>query len=175
MDTYNGSNCRSTAHAPQEPVPQLFHTTYYAVWMCTENDQIGLQLLTPLTGKLLRPDTVNEMFQPHLENVTGLNKPDEYSSVYRNSIWNTIPDDVSISFGIGGLIKTAAVPKRRGIESLTWSVYLNCHWLSPFRYLLVPSGDKKAIKLLTEFEKFVYASLDEQRGLTSYNRCGDSG
>ncbi|KAH6717452.1 beta-lactamase/transpeptidase-like protein [Leptodontidium sp. MPI-SDFR-AT-0119] len=120
-----------------------------------------------LTGKLLRPETVKEMFQPHLENVTGLDKPDEYSTVYRNSIWNTIPIDVPVSFGIGGLINIAAVPKRRGMNSLTWSGYPNCYWWIDLNngiagvYLsqLVPSGDEKAIELLTEFEKFVYSSL----------------
>ncbi|KAL5317059.1 hypothetical protein ACEPPN_016113 [Leptodophora sp. 'Broadleaf-Isolate-01'] len=120
-----------------------------------------------LTGKLLRPETVKEMFQPHLENVTGLDKPDEYSTVYRNSIWNTIPVDVPVSFGIGGLINIAAVPKRRGMNSLTWSGYPNCYWWIDLNngiagvYLsqLVPSGDEKAIELLTEFEKFVYSSL----------------
>jgi len=84
-----------------------------------------------LKGKLLRPETVKEMFQPHLENVTGLDKPDEYTSVYRNSIWNTVPVDVTVTFGIGGLMNTAAVPKRRGMNSLTWSGYPNCYRVGP--------------------------------------------
>ena len=84
-----------------------------------------------LTGKLLRPETVKEMFQPHLENIKGLDKPDEYSSSSRNAIWNTVPVDVPVSFGIGGLINTAPVPKRRGVNSLTWSGYPNCYWVSP--------------------------------------------
>ncbi|KAH7025323.1 beta-lactamase/transpeptidase-like protein [Macrophomina phaseolina] len=122
-----------------------------------------------LTGKLLRHVTVKEMFQPHLENIRGLDKPHEHSSSYRNAIWNTIPDDVPVSFGIGGLINTAAVPGRRGVHSLTWSGKPNCYWWIDLNngvagvYLsqLLPTGDQKAIELLTEFEKFVYSSVDK--------------
>ncbi|KAL5331336.1 hypothetical protein ACEPPN_000866 [Leptodophora sp. 'Broadleaf-Isolate-01'] len=108
-----------------------------------------------LTGKLLRPETVKEMFQPQLKSISGLDNPAEHSSAYRNSIWNTIPDDVPINFGIGGVINTAPVLERRGWIDLingVAGVYLS---------QLVPSGDLKAMELLTEFEKFVYSSLEK--------------
>ncbi|KAF7915312.1 uncharacterized protein EAE98_011178 [Botrytis deweyae] len=54
-----------------------------------------------LIAKLLRPETAKEMFQPHLENIRGLDKPEEYSSSTRNAIWNTVPDDVPLNFRIG--------------------------------------------------------------------------
>ena len=82
-----------------------------------------------LTGKLLRPETVKEMFQSHLESTIDLDKPDKYSS-FRNAIWNAVPDGVPVSFGIGGLINTTAIPKRCGVRSLTWSGYPNCYWVS---------------------------------------------
>lgn len=138
-----------------------------------------------LKGQLLRPETVKEMFQPHLMTLNGLN-PAEYSLPSRNAIWNTVPDNVSVSFGFGGLINTAAVPKRRGVNSLTWSGYPNCYWVGLLTddvelqltiksqwidlnngvagvYLsqLIPTGDKKAIELLTKFEEYVYSSLKE--------------
>jgi hypothetical protein len=72
-----------------------------------------------LTGQLLLPETIKEVFQPHLENIRGLDTPDEYSLSSRNEIWNTILVDYPVSFGIRGLINTAAVPKRRGVNSLT--------------------------------------------------------
>ncbi|TGO22075.1 hypothetical protein BPAE_0183g00080 [Botrytis paeoniae] len=122
-----------------------------------------------LTVKLLRPETTSEMFQPHLENIGSLDKPEEYSLSSRNAIWNTVPDDVPVNFGVGGLINTAAAPKRRGVNSLTWSGYPNCYWWIDLNngvagvYLsqLVPTVDEKAIELLTEFEEFVYSSLDK--------------
>ncbi|KAM0318177.1 hypothetical protein ACHAO8_001869 [Botrytis cinerea] len=122
-----------------------------------------------LTEKLLRPETIKEMFQPHLENIGGLDKPEEYSLSTRNAIWNTVPNDVPVNFGIGGLINTAAVPKRRGVNSLTWSGHANCYWWIDLNngvagvYLsqLLPTGDEKAIELLTEFEEFVYSNSDK--------------
>ncbi|KAI4648138.1 hypothetical protein J4E93_004549 [Alternaria ventricosa] len=122
-----------------------------------------------LTGELLRPESVKEMFQPQLATPKGLDDPAEYSLPSRNAIWNTVPDDVPVSFGIGGLINIAAVPGRRGVNPLTWSGFPNCYWWIDLSngvagvYLsqLVPTGDEKAVELLTEFEKFVYASLDK--------------
>ncbi|KAH7122443.1 beta-lactamase/transpeptidase-like protein [Dendryphion nanum] len=122
-----------------------------------------------LSGQLLRSESVKEMFQPHLETIKGLDNPAEYSLSSRNAIWNTIPDDVSVSFGIGGLINTAAVSKRRGVNSLTWSGMPNCYWWIDLNnsvagvYLsqLVPTGDEKAIEVLAKFEEFVYSSLDK--------------
>ncbi|KAM0155848.1 hypothetical protein ACHAQE_006613 [Botrytis cinerea] len=122
-----------------------------------------------LTEKLLRPETIKEMFQPHLENIGGLDKPEEYSLSTRNAIWNTVPNDVPVNFGIGGLINTAAVPKRRGVNSLTWSGHANCYWWIDLNngvagvYLsqLLPTGDEKAIELLKEFEEFVYSNSDK--------------
>ena len=82
-----------------------------------------------LSGQLLQPETAKEMFQSHLETSKGLDNPEEYSLSSRNAIWNTIPDDIPVSFGIGGLINTAAVPKRRGVNSITWSGLPNCYWV----------------------------------------------
>ncbi|KAG4443188.1 hypothetical protein IFR05_001330 [Cadophora sp. M221] len=121
-----------------------------------------------LLGKLLQPETVKEMFQPQLENIKGLDKPHEYSTGYLNSIWNAVPAEVPVNFGIGGLINTETVPKGRGVHSLTWSGYPNCYWWMDINngiagvYLsqLIPSGDPNSIELLTEFEKFVYSSLE---------------
>jgi hypothetical protein len=82
-----------------------------------------------LTGKLLRPETVKEMFQPHLENILGLDHPHDYSLASRNAIWNAVPNDVPVDFGIGGLVNTSRLPGRREAHSLTWSGKPNCYWV----------------------------------------------
>lgn len=82
-----------------------------------------------LRSELLRPETVKEMFQPQLQNLTGLDKPDDLDLPYRNAIYNTLPRDVPVNFGLGGLINTAAVPGRRGSHTLTWSGFPNCYWV----------------------------------------------
>lgn len=83
-----------------------------------------------LTEKLLRPATIKLMFQSQLESVSGLDRPDKYPLPVRNAIWNAVPHDVSVSFGLGGLLNTAAIPGQRGVHSLTWSGLPNCYWVS---------------------------------------------
>ncbi|KAK9556074.1 hypothetical protein V6000_003228 [Aspergillus fumigatus] len=126
-----------------------------------------------LTGKLLRPETVREMFQPQLESVLGLDQPHSYSLASRNAIWNAVPDDVPVNSGIGGLMNTSRLLGRREAHSLTWSGKPNCYWWIDINkgvagiYLsqLLPTGDQTAIELLTEFERWVYSRLDEVDGL----------
>jgi CubicO group peptidase (beta-lactamase class C family) len=139
-----------------------------------------------LTAELLRPETVQEMFQPQLESVRGLDQPDEYSLAPRNAIWNAVPTDIPVDFGIGGLLNRAKVPQGREAHSLSWSGKPNCYWVSHpiamgnLLYLtnllqwidikkgvagiylsqLLPTGDQSAIELLTEFERWVYSRLD---------------
>ncbi|KAE8416037.1 beta-lactamase/transpeptidase-like protein [Aspergillus pseudocaelatus] len=124
-----------------------------------------------LTEKLLGPETSKVMFQPQLEDATGLGKPDQYPPPVRNAIWNAVPHDVPVSFGLGGLVNTAAVPEQRGSHSLTWSGIPNCYWWIDIEngvagiYLsqLVPMGDQQSVQLLTEFERFVYSTLNQPK------------
>ena len=80
-----------------------------------------------LTGKLLRPETAKEMFSPIWKISGSLINQTSTRRRPRNAIWDTVPVDVPVSFGIGGLVNTAAVPKRRGVDSITWSDYPNCY------------------------------------------------
>ncbi|KAG7112081.1 ML-236A carboxylate methylbutanoyltransferase mlcH like protein [Verticillium longisporum] len=124
-----------------------------------------------LNGKLLHPATVEAMFQPQLKSVIGLESREGYSSSYLNAVFNTVPANVSVNFGLGGLINLGAIPNRRAARSLTWSGMPNCYWWVDLEngvagvYLsqLVPTGDEQAVKLLAKFEEFVYASLDDMK------------
>ncbi|KAL1863014.1 hypothetical protein Daus18300_008170 [Diaporthe australafricana] len=122
-----------------------------------------------LQGKLLRPETMEEMTKPQLESRTGLDKPESYSLSDRNAIYNAIPNSVPCDYGLGGLLNNAAVPGSRAARSLTWSGYPNCYWWVDMEngvagvYLsqLQPTGDQKAVELLAEFEKSVYAAVSK--------------
>ncbi|KAF6796335.1 transesterase [Colletotrichum sojae] len=122
-----------------------------------------------LDGRLIRQDTVKTMFQPQLKTTAGLDNQPGHSTSYRNAVYNAVPPDTPVNFGLGGLINMAAIPGRRSSHSLTWSGMPNCYWWIDLEkgvagvYLsqLTPTGDEQAIKLLTEFEKFVYESVEK--------------
>ena len=80
-----------------------------------------------LDGKLLSAESVQMMFQPHLENTTGLDNREEYLINHCNAIFNAIPSDVPVSFGYGGLVNLAPIPGRRAAHSLSWSGMPNCY------------------------------------------------
>ncbi|KAF6813576.1 transesterase, partial [Colletotrichum musicola] len=89
-----------------------------------------------LDGRLLRQDTVKTMFQPQLKTTAGLDNQPDHSTSYRNAVYNSIPSD------------TPWIDLEKGVAG----VYLS---------QLTPTGDEQAVKLLTEFEKFVYQSIEK--------------
>ncbi|KAH6685114.1 beta-lactamase/transpeptidase-like protein [Plectosphaerella plurivora] len=69
-----------------------------------------------LNGKLLREETVKSMFEPQLKTTVGLDNQPDHSTSYRNAIFNAIPHDMPVNFGLGGLMNLAA------------SGMPNCYW-----------------------------------------------
>ncbi|KAJ5274447.1 hypothetical protein N7497_005052 [Penicillium chrysogenum] len=120
-----------------------------------------------MQGKLLRPETLKLMFKPHLENPKNLDNPEDHGLAARNAIYNAVPTNVPVDYGISGLINTVEVPGRRSQYSLSWSGMPNCYWWMDIEkgvagvYLsqLLPTGDQTAVELLAEFERAVYAAL----------------
>lgn len=85
-----------------------------------------------MQGKLLRPETLEQMFKPHLEKRNVLDNREQYDLATRNAIYNAVPNTIPVDYGLGGLINTVEVPGRRGQYSLTWSGLPNCYWVSNF-------------------------------------------
>jgi CubicO group peptidase (beta-lactamase class C family) len=83
-----------------------------------------------LTGKLLQQTTVEQMFRPQLETTVGLENPSQWSLPYRNAVYNAVPNDNPVNFGLGGLLNLTPIPGRRGPYSLTWSGKPNLYWVS---------------------------------------------
>ncbi|EGU73832.1 hypothetical protein FOXB_15660 [Fusarium oxysporum f. sp. conglutinans Fo5176] len=81
-----------------------------------------------LSEKLLSRETIDLMFQPHLDNVPGLEDQDSYPLSHRNAIYNAIPPTTAVNFGLDGLINLSPVPNRRSENSLSWSGMPNCYW-----------------------------------------------
>lgn len=83
-----------------------------------------------MQGKLLRPETLELMFKPHLENRKNLDIPEDYDLASRNALYNAVPTNVPADYGLSGLINTVEVPGRRSQYSLSWSGMPNCYWVS---------------------------------------------
>ncbi|KAF9728619.1 transesterase [Paraphaeosphaeria minitans] len=142
-----------------------------------------LKIFSGILGyKLLHEDTVKSMFEPQLKTTAGFDNQPGHSASYRNAIYNSVPVESPVNFGLGGLMNLEAVPGRRAARSLTWSGMPNIYWWIDLEngvagaYLsqLIPTGDDQAVKLFTVFEKFVYRnvhSLKEQQpaGCRPYN------
>jgi CubicO group peptidase (beta-lactamase class C family) len=82
-----------------------------------------------MQGKLLRPETLELMFKPHLESRKNLDNPEEHCLANRNAIYNAVPNYVPVDYGLGGLINTVEVPDCRSKYSLSWSGLPNCYWV----------------------------------------------
>lgn len=82
-----------------------------------------------LQGKLLRPETLESMFKPHLESRKNLENPEDHCLANRNAIYNAVPNNIPVDYGLGGLINTVDVPGRRSQYSLSWSGLPNCYWV----------------------------------------------
>ncbi|OJJ68905.1 hypothetical protein ASPBRDRAFT_57465 [Aspergillus brasiliensis CBS 101740] len=120
-----------------------------------------------LQGRVLQPETLQLMFQPHLQSRRGLDKQEDHVLANRNAIYNAIPSTVPVDYGLSGLLNTIDVPGARSQYSLSWSGLPNCYWWIDVKkgvagvYLsqLLPTGDQRAVELLAEFERAVYAVL----------------
>ncbi|KAK7533074.1 beta-lactamase/transpeptidase-like protein [Phyllosticta citribraziliensis] len=116
--------------------------------------------------RLLKKETVDLMFTPHIPTTVDFDDARKASVFVRNSVFNSIPDDAAVNSGLGGVLNTTAVPGRRGAPSLTWSGMSNCFWwidrangiAGVFLSQFLPGGDNKTIELLSKFEEAVYAA-----------------
>ncbi|KAL4993779.1 beta-lactamase/transpeptidase-like protein [Aspergillus recurvatus] len=120
-----------------------------------------------LQGRLLQHETLQLMFKPHLESRKGLDNQEDHILANRNAIYNAVPSNIPVDYGLSGLLNTVDVPGGRSQYSLSWSGLPNCYWwIDPKKgvagvYLsqLLPTGDQRAVDLLAEFERTVYAVL----------------
>ncbi|KAJ5397079.1 hypothetical protein N7509_005192 [Penicillium cosmopolitanum] len=117
---------------------------------------------------LLRPETLELMFKPNLESRKGLDNQDDHALANRNAIYNAVPSNIPVDYGLSGLLNTIDLPGGRSQYSLSWSGLPNCYWWVDMKkgiagvYLsqLLPTGDQRAVDLLAEFERAVYTSLE---------------
>ncbi|KAK8154720.1 beta-lactamase/transpeptidase-like protein [Phyllosticta citrichinensis] len=97
--------------------------------------------------RLLRKETVDLMFTPHIPTTVDFDDARKASVFVRNSVFNSIPDDAAANSGLGGVLNTTAVPGRRGAPSLTWSGMSNCFWWIDSKSRKLDEGSLKATGL----------------------------
>ena len=115
-------------------------------------------------GKLLKRDTVKQMFEPQLSPAAR----EHFNQLWHSSfsVWapGEYPSHQGLDWGIGAMLIVDDDPDFRAKGTLMWSGATNLIWfVSPAKGLcgifgtqLMPSGDNKTKKLMTMWEKEMY-------------------
>ncbi|KAG6063730.1 hypothetical protein E4U32_000977 [Claviceps aff. humidiphila group G2b] len=123
---------------------------------------------TPYGSSIISAQTAREMLTPQLDEaqVRSLHR-----KVYNPSAHATFAPEFEVgqplNYGLGGMLNTHDVPRKRRAGSIAWSGILNSRWwLDPktgiAAVLIVnvqPNGDPVAAKLYDELERAVYAHV----------------
>lgn len=121
-------------------------------------------------GTLLKKETIDMMFQPHLtpESKAGFMKllsiPDF------NQMVGNLPQDVSKDWGLGGLLIEGDFPEWRSKGTMSWGGMPNLIWFIDreaglcglYASQILPPGDLKSVEMSTLFEKEMYARYKKE-------------
>ncbi|KAF9878197.1 beta-lactamase [Colletotrichum karsti] len=117
-----------------------------------------------LTHKIVKKETVDEMFRPQLDEKIARTLEKE---VFR---WHGAVEferDMGLSYGLSGCINMRDAIGKRKKGSMTWSGMANSHWwmdresgiAAALFVQLMPFGDPVVVKLYDELERAVYKDL----------------
>lgn len=102
-----------------------------------------------LGGKLLKKETVSEMLTPQLKDADFFHRTvveDAQSDMFRVGVLGSIPREIKLNFGLGGLVTLEDIKGARRSGSISWSGLPNCYWvctsdlLYGSKYMLTPSS-----------------------------------
>ena len=116
-------------------------------------------------GSLLKKETVDMMFQPHLtpgskEGLAKLLAIPEFNQMVGN-----LPQGVTKDWGLGGLLLEGDIPGWRSQGSMSWGGMPNLIWFIDrkvglcglYATQILPPGDLKSVEMSVLFEKEMYA------------------
>ncbi|KAL1956551.1 hypothetical protein VTO42DRAFT_7022 [Malbranchea cinnamomea] len=114
-------------------------------------------------GKLLKPETVETMFQPHLEDRSHLRRVLSFPEIYAG-FSSGLPAAKEFDWGLGGALAMEETPGQRSRGTLTWGGLPNLYWwidrqrgtCGILAMQLLPFFDPDAISLYSELEKMVW-------------------
>ncbi|EME38773.1 beta lactamase like protein [Dothistroma septosporum NZE10] len=125
----------------------------------TANDYIKVLIsLLVSDGRLLKPETVEYMFQPHLKDPKHLRKMHANPEAF--GLAGNIPPGLKVDFGLGGIMNLEKMPTGRSPGGLQWGGYPNLFWwMNPkdgicgcYFSQLVPPGDPESFEMYRKFE-----------------------
>ncbi|KAK6609327.1 beta-lactamase family protein [Botrytis cinerea] len=122
-----------------------------------------LQSICANDGKLLKSETVDEMFKPQLSEASrkGLMKALSVPEV--NEVFGAFPKGLKADWGLGGIMNLEDIGGRSK-GSIAWGGYPNLQWwinrkdgmCGIWGSQLIPPGDPKTNRLVTAFEEEMY-------------------
>jgi CubicO group peptidase (beta-lactamase class C family) len=113
--------------------------------------------------KLLKKETVDEMFKPQLSEVSRNAYMEKLKIPEVNQGFGPLPLGCQVDWGLGGNLNMEDLPGRRK-GSMAWSGYPNLHWFVDrvsgvagiYGSQINPPGDLKTIELFGQWEKEFY-------------------
>lgn len=161
---YRGEDGSSLGPGPQ-PVAEkrVIESGGAGLWTTAQDYSKFLHAL--LTNKIVKKETVDEMFRPQLN---------EKQAMMQNQIshsWGAIATeftpDIDLNHGLSGCINMRDAPGKRKKGSMMWSGMCNSRWwmdresgiAAAMVAQAMPHGDPIAIKLYDELERAVYSEL----------------
>jgi CubicO group peptidase (beta-lactamase class C family) len=99
----------------------------------TADDYIKVLIsLTKNDGKLLKSESIDELFKPQLQDPSHLQAVVDNRGVQTEG---NFPRGTLVSYGLGGMLNLTPVPGRRAKGSMQWGGLPNLTWVSWFSFL----------------------------------------
>jgi hypothetical protein len=119
-------------------------------------------------GDLLRPETVDQMFLPHLADSTHLMRMHTYATPLQPGLAVHIPKATRVDYGLGGLLNLEDITRTgRRAGGLRWGGIPNLFWwinrkdgvCGCYFEQLMPAGDEKSFEMFERYERAVNESF----------------
>lgn len=118
-------------------------------------------------GKLLKSETIDEMFKPQLSESAEKSLMQKLSVPELNQTFGHFPPGTKMTWGLGGIMNLEDFPGRRKKGTLSWGGYPNLLWFIDrdsgldgiYGSNFHPAGDLKSFELFELWEEELYKSV----------------
>lgn len=124
-------------------------------------------------GKLLKKETVDEMFRPQLSEESQKHLTGLLTIWQLNNMFGGLPTGTEVDFGLGGLLclnDLETTGRKKG--SMSWGGLPNLVWWMDrqaglsgiYASQVIPPGDPRSLEMARKFEGAMYERLKQSRG-----------